>query len=115
MNSDDKKIKYAIGLISFILGILLISYSASIPLIPAEIPLIIGALLIAFGVLNLIDLIQIIASDSKKIIGIIAFIIGLLLIEFSTSIPLPVILINVVGALIMAYGVLNLVNGLLTK
>ena len=108
MNFDDKKTKQIIGLIAFILGILLISSSAMIPL-PIDIVNIIGALLIAYGVLNLMDLIDAIKSDRKKIIGLIAFIIGVILITFSNAIPLPNILVIVVGALLMAYGVLNLV------
>jgi len=98
-----------IGLIVFIAGILLITSSTVTPL-PVAIVNVVGALLIAYGVLNLIDLIQNIASDNKKIIGLIAFIAGMLLISYSAVIPLPSIFINIVGALLLAYGVLNLIH-----
>ena len=112
MNFDNKEIKKIIGLISFIVGILLITFSTTIPFLTIPIN-IAGALLITYGVLNLIDLIDTIKSDNKKIIGLISFIVGILLITFSTAIPLPNVLVNVVGALLMAYGVLNLVYSLL--
>jgi len=48
--------------------------------------------------------------NSKQIIGLIAFILGILLITSSTMIPLPVVIVNVVGALLIAYGVLNFLN-----
>jgi hypothetical protein len=48
--------------------------------------------------------------DNKKIVGLIAFIVGILLISSSTVIPLPSTIINVVGALLITYGVLNFIN-----
>jgi hypothetical protein len=48
--------------------------------------------------------------DNKKIIGLIAFIAGILLITSSAIIPLPVTIVNVIGALLIAYSVLNFIN-----
>ena len=45
--------------------------------------------------------------DNTKIIGIIVFIIGVLLIGFSDAIPIPSILIYITGALLVAHGVLS--------
>ena len=111
MNSD-KKTKKIIGLIAFLVGILLIAFSIPIPLINAIIN-IIGAILMAYGILNLMDIFDTIKSDSKSIIGLIAFIVGVILINFSDMIPQLNILIIVVGALFMAFGVLNIVHTLL--
>jgi len=108
MKIDNKTI---IGLISFIIGIILITFSSTIPILTVPFN-VIGALFIAYGVLNLIDLINDIVSNRKRIIGFVAFIIGILIIEFSETIPLPNILVNIIGALLMAYGVLNLVYSL---
>lgn len=123
MNLNSKQI---IGLIGFIAGILLITSSAMIPF-PSIIVNVIGALLIAYSVLNLLTELKSVINDehskdnkeiiglvgiigTKGIIGLIAFIVGILLITFSSVIPLPVIIINVLGALLIAYGVLNFVN-----
>ena len=104
MNFDKKKI---VGLIAFIAGIILITSSARIPL-PNTFVYVIGALLVAYGTLNLMSIIHTIASDKKKIIGLIAFIIGILLITISAQIPILNIIVNVIGALLIAYGVLSL-------
>ena len=124
MNLNNKQI---IGLIAFIVGILLITSSSVIPL-PVTIVNVVGALLIAYGVLNniielkhFIDKIKSSEDDgeiigligimgTKGIIGLIAFIVGILLITSSSVIPLPVTIVNVVGALLIAYGVLNFIN-----
>ncbi|MCL2687588.1 MAG: hypothetical protein FWE58_03540 [Methanobrevibacter sp.] len=122
MNLNSKQI---IGLIAFIVGILLITSSTMIPL-PIIIVNVIGALLIAYGVLALlIELKRVIENSdmdneemigligiigTKGIIALIAFIVGIMLITYSAMIPLPVIIINVVGALLIAYGVLNFIN-----
>ena len=122
MNLNSKQI---IGLIAFIAGILLITSSTMIPL-PIIIVNVIGALLIAYGVLALlIELKRVIENSdmdneemigligiigTKGIIALIAFIVGIMLITYSAMIPLPVIIINVVGALLIAYGVLNFIN-----
>jgi len=50
--------------------------------------------------------------NSKQIIGLIAFIVGIILITSSAMIPLPVIITNVIGALLIAYGVLTLLTEL---
>jgi len=122
MNLNSKQI---IGLIAFIAGILLITSSTMIPL-PVIIINVIGALLIAYGVLALLIELKHIIEDSdmdneemigligimgtKGIIALIAFIAGIMLITYSTMIPLPVIIVNVIGALLIAYGVLNFIN-----
>ena len=122
MNLNSKQI---IGIMAFIAGILLITSSATIPL-PTIIVNIAGALLVAYGVLNLLmELKHIIENSSKDneqiigligiigtkgIIALIAFIVGILLITSSAAIPLPVIIVNVLGALLVAYGVLNFIN-----
>ena len=120
MNFENNKFKKIIGLIAFLVGISLIAFSTNIPL-PNIIVNIIGALLVAYGVLNLIGIIPtinsddekifigLIASENKKINGIIAFLVGISLIAFSTMIPLPNIIVNIIGALLIAYGVLNLI------
>jgi len=125
MNLNNKQI---IGLIAFILGILLITSST---VISTEIPLVVifnvvGALLIAYGVLSLLmelkNIIENSGKDNEEIIGLvgiigtkgiialIAFILGILLITYSSVIPLHIIIVNVIGALLIAYGVLNFVN-----
>ena len=108
MKIDNKTI---IGLISFIIGIILITFSSTIPILTVPFN-VIGALFIVYGVFNLIDIINEIVSDRKKIIGLIVFIVGILLIEFSYTIPLPNILVNIAGALLIAFGVLSLIYSL---
>jgi len=107
MSFENEKIKRIIGLIAFIVGIVLITSSTLIPL-PETIVIIFGALLVAYGVLNLMGLIHEIIADKKKIIGIIAFILGIELIISSSWIPFPNIVVNIFGALLIAYGILNL-------
>jgi len=48
--------------------------------------------------------------SNKKIIGLIFFIVGVLLIGFSDMIPIPSIFVYVGGALLIAYGVINFLN-----
>ena len=125
MNYKDKKTKQIMGLIAFISGILLITLSNSIPL-PDALIYVVGALLIAYGVMNITKLMDIIDNkdgrDNKEIVGLIgimgtkgiialiSFIVGILLIASSVTIPLPVTIVNVVGALLIAYGVLNFIS-----
>ena len=45
--------------------------------------------------------------DIKKVIGIIAFIVGILLIVFSQAIPISSIFIYVTGVLLIVYAVLS--------
>jgi hypothetical protein len=114
MKFDNKKI---IGLIAFVVGILLISFSSLIPL-PNVIVFVVGALLIAFGVLSLIDLMDafdkkqvlFIGLDAKHIIGFIAFLLGILIISYPFLIALPILAVNVVGGLLIAFGALSLID-----
>jgi predicted phage tail protein len=55
--------------------------------------------------------------NNKKIMGVMSIIVGILLISFSTSIPIPIleptaksIVIYVVGALLIANGVLSFIG-----
>ena len=99
--------KHIIGIIAFLLGILIISYPFLIAL-PILAVNVIGGILIAFGVLSLIDLMR--TLDKKQTIGLAAIIIGILLISFSYLIPVPVIIVTVLGAVLLAFGALNLIH-----